>query len=224
MRLNPYGVSINTLLYVTGYTTFNNAVTCSSSLNISGSTTLNKVTCLSSLNVSGISTINNLLTCSSLTVSGDSNLGPTFINNFTDPQNTFCLMGTTGNILQINASKYSRLGCSEDPKDTHILMYSGAGAYYTAIYNTGRTTLHLFGDTTSNGCLELEPKLNTSYNPLIIQGNITINSNLNILGNIYAKNLPNVSTFNIIIIRSLLLNSIQYYKYDLDTRQCTTFC
>jgi hypothetical protein len=60
------------------------------------------------------------------------NLRPTFINNFTGPQNTFCLMGNTGNILQINASTYSRLGCSEDPKDTHILMYSGAGAYYRA--------------------------------------------------------------------------------------------
>jgi len=48
-------------------------------------------------------------------------------------------------------------------------------------------------------------------------------SNLNILGNIYAANLPNVSTFNIIITQSLLLNSIQYYKYDLDIRQYTTF-
>ncbi len=89
-----------------------------------------------------MSTINNLLTCSSLNVSGNSNLGPTFIINFTGPQNTFCLMGTPGNILQINASTYSRLGCSENPKDTHILMYSGAGAYYTANYNTGGATLH----------------------------------------------------------------------------------
>ena len=223
MRLNPYGVSINTSLYVTGFTTFNNAITSSSSLNVSGFTTLNKVTCLSSLNVSGISTINNLLTCSSLTVSGNSNLGPTFINNYTGPQNTFCLMGTTGNILQINASTYSRLGCSEDPKDTHITMYSGAGAYYIANYNTSGNTLHLFGDTTSNSYLKLQPLLNTSYNPLIIQGNTTINSNLNVLGNIYAANLPNVSTFNIIITQSLLLNSIQYYKYDLDIRQYTTF-
>jgi hypothetical protein len=93
-------------------------------------------------------------------------------------------MGTTGNILQINASTYSRLGCSEDPKDTHILMYSGAGAHYTANYNTCGTTLHLFGDTTSNSYLKLEPKLNTSFNPLIIQGHTTMNSNLNILGNI----------------------------------------
>jgi hypothetical protein len=59
MRLNPYGVSINRSLYVTGLTTFNNNISCVSSLNISGFTTLNKTTCLSSLNVSGISTINN---------------------------------------------------------------------------------------------------------------------------------------------------------------------
>ncbi len=69
-----------------------------------------------------------------------SNLGPTFINYFTGPQNAFCLMGTTGNILQINASTYSRLECSEDPKDTHITMYSGAGAYYKANYNTSGNT------------------------------------------------------------------------------------
>ncbi len=47
MRLNPYGVSINTSLYITGFTTFNNAITSSSSLNVSGFTTLNKITCLS---------------------------------------------------------------------------------------------------------------------------------------------------------------------------------
>jgi hypothetical protein len=161
MRVNPYGISINTLLYVTGLSTSNNNVSCLSSLNISGFTTLNKTTCLSSLNVSGITTISNNLTSSSLTVSGNSNLGPTFINNFTGPQNTFCLMGTTGNILQINTSTFSRLGCSEDPKDTHILMYSGAGAYYRANYNANGNTLHLFGDTTSNNYLKLQPLLNT---------------------------------------------------------------
>ena len=147
-----------------------------------------------------------------------------FFNNFTGPQNTFCLMGTTGNILQINTSTYSRLGCSEDPKDTHITMYSGGGAYYIANYNETGNTLHLFGDTnaTSFNYLKLQPSLNTSYNPLIVQGNTTINSNLNVLGNIYAANLPNVSTFNIVITKSVLINSGQYYKYDLDLRPYTT--
>jgi hypothetical protein len=196
VRLNPYVVSINTLLYVTGLTTFNNNVSCLSSLNISGFKTLNKNTCLSSLNVSGITTISNNLTSSSLTVSGDSNLGPIFINNYLGPQNTFCLIGTTGNILQVNTSTYTRLGCSEDPKDTHILMYGGAGAYYMANYNKTGNTLHLFGDTTSNRYFKLHPLLNTSYNPLIVMGNATINSNLIVVGNIYDANLPNVSTFN----------------------------
>ncbi len=179
MRLNPYGVSINTSLYVTGFTTFNNAVTSSSSLNVSGSTILNRTTCSSSLYVSGITTINNSLTCSSLTFSGNSNLGPTFVKNFTGQYNTFCLIGTTGYILIINASSYSRLGTSEDPKDTHILMYSGGGAHYRANYNTIGTTFHIFGDsnTSSFNYLKLESNLNTSYNPLIIQGNTTINSN-----------------------------------------------
>jgi hypothetical protein len=131
-------------------------------------------------------------------------------------------MGTTGNILQINTSTYSRLGCSEDPKDTHITMYSGAGAYYMANYNETGNTLHSFGDTTSNSYLKLQPLLNTSYNPLIVMGNATMNSNLNVVGNIYAANLPNVSTFNIVITKSVLINSGQYYKYDLDLRSYTT--
>jgi hypothetical protein len=102
-------------------------------------------------------------------------------------------------------------------------MFKNAGIYYSSNYNTSGNTLHLFGDSTSNNYLKLQPLLNTSYNPLIVQGNATINSNLNILENIYAKNLPNVSRFNIIITQSVLLNSSTFYKYDLDLRLYTTF-
>ncbi len=34
-----------------------------------------------------------------------------------------------------------------------------------------------------------------------------MNSNLNMLGNMYAANVPNVSKFNIVITTSVLLNS-----------------
>ncbi len=44
MRFNPYGISINKSLYVTGFTIFNNAATCTSSLKVSGATTLNNTT------------------------------------------------------------------------------------------------------------------------------------------------------------------------------------
>jgi hypothetical protein len=44
-----------------------------------------------------------------------------------------------------------------------------------------------------------------------------------LIENIYAKNLPNVSRFNIIITQSVLLNSSTFYKYDLDLRLYTTF-
>jgi hypothetical protein len=206
MRINPYGVSINTSLYITGFTTFNNNVTCTSSLNVSGT-----------------ATINNLLTSSSLNVSGTSNIGPLYINNYTGLLNTFFQIGTTGNILNV-CGNYSRYGCSEDPSDTHITLYKGAGAAYIANYNTSGNTLHLFGDTnaTSNTYLKLQPNLNTSYNPFIIQGNTTMNSNLNILGNVYAANLPNVSTFYIIITKAVTVNSNHFYKYDIDLRLYTT--
>ncbi len=101
-----------------------------------------------------------------------------------------------------------------------MIMYSGGGYYCRVNYNTSGNTLDWFGDTNtpSNNYLKLEPNENPSYNPFIIQGNTTINSNLNILGNIFAANLPNVSVFNIIIIKSVLLNSSTYYKFDLDLR------
>jgi hypothetical protein len=158
------------------------------------------------------------------TVLSPSNIGPLFINNFTGLQNTFLQIGTTGNILNIT-SNYSKYGISEDPNETHILMFQvkGAGIYYSANYNTSGNTLHLFGESTSKNYLKLQPLLNTSYNPLIVQGNTTINSNLNILENIYAKNLPNVSEFNVIISQSVLLNSSTFYKHDLDLRLYTTF-
>ena len=174
MRLNTVGTSINTSLYISGTTRLNNTTTCTSSLNVSGTTTLsNNVTCASSLNVSGTS-----------------NIGPLFINNFTG--NTFLKIGTTGNILNIT-SNYSKYGTSEDPEDTNIRMFKNAGIYHSINYNTSGNTFHLFGDSTSNSYLKLEPLLNTSYNPLIVMGNTTMNSNLNILENVYAKNLPNVS-------------------------------
>jgi hypothetical protein len=49
-----------------------------------------------------------------------------------------------------------------------------------------------------------------------------MNSNLDILGTIYAGNLPNVSTYNIVITQTVLINFSTYYKYDLDLRQYTS--
>ena len=43
------------------------------------------------------------------------------MNNFTGLQNTFFQIGTTGNILNISGT-FSKFGCSEDPKDSHIFM------------------------------------------------------------------------------------------------------
>ncbi len=42
-RLYPYGISTNTSLYVTGFTTFNDAATCASSLNMSGTSPINSL-------------------------------------------------------------------------------------------------------------------------------------------------------------------------------------
>ncbi len=74
-------------------------------------------------------TINNLLTCSLLNLSIISNIGPLSINNFTGTRKTFFRNGTTGNILIIQISQYSTLGCSESLNGTHIIMYSGGGSY-----------------------------------------------------------------------------------------------
>jgi hypothetical protein len=44
MRLNTVGTSINTTLHISGTTILKNSTTCSSSLNVSGITTLNSGT------------------------------------------------------------------------------------------------------------------------------------------------------------------------------------
>ena len=71
-------------------------ITCISSLNISGNTTLNNITtCGSSLNVSGNTTLNNITTCgSSLNVSGN-----TLFNNITTMNSSLNVNGNTTGIL-----------------------------------------------------------------------------------------------------------------------------
>ena len=212
-------------LNVSGTVILNNATSCLSNLNVSGATTIsNQITCLSSLNISGTATINNQISClSSLNVSGTSNLGPLYINNSIGTQNTFLQIGTTGNILTIRGSVYTTLGCSEGTNDTHITLFSGAGAYYKVNYNTSGSTQQVFGDTTGNNYLTLQPNLNYCNNPFVIVGNTTINSNLNILGKVYASNLPNVSNFLISLNSTCTIGSSSYYKYDIDLTKYTTY-
>jgi hypothetical protein len=243
MRLNSSGISVNTSFYVSGTAILNNQLTCLSTLNVSGTAILNNqltclsnfnvsgtvilnnaTSCLSNLNVSGATIISNQITClSSLNISGTSNLGPLYINNSIGTQNTFLQIGTTGNILTIRGSVYTTLGCSEDTNDTHITLFSGAGAYYKVNYNTSGSTQHIFGDTTGNDYLTLKPNLNYCNNPFVIVGNTTINSNLNILGKVYASNLPNVSNFLISVNTTCTVGSSSYYKYDIDLTKYTTY-
>ena len=76
MRVNPYGVSMNTSLYVSGNTILNNATSVFGTLNVSGpSTFYSNATYISSLNVSGFTHLsNNTTVLSSLNVSGFTNL------------------------------------------------------------------------------------------------------------------------------------------------------
>ena len=244
MRLNSSGISVNTSFYVSGTAILNNQLTCLSTLNVSGATTIsnqitclsnlnvsgattisNKITCLSSLNISGTATINNQISClSSLNVSGTSNLGPLYINNSIGTQNTFLQIGTTGNILTIRGSAYTILGCSESQLDTNISLISGSHAIYSVNYNSTLHNAHIFGDTiTTTNYLSLQSGLNYSNNPFIIAGNTTMNSNLNILGKVYATNLPNVSNFLISVNTTCTVGSSSYYKYDIDLTKYTTY-
>ena len=176
-----------------------------------------------SLYISGVTTLNNATTCtSSLNVSGVSNLGPLYINNGVGTQNTFFQIGTTGNILTVRGSGYTKLGCSENSDDAHITLIRGSGAYYRVNYGTPES--HLFGDTTGNNFLALLPTYNYSRNPFIIEGNSTMLSNLNIIGNIKASNIATQSPFYITVTSPSYLNILisSYYKYDIDLRLYTT--
>ncbi len=76
----PGATTLSSSLNVSGVTTLNNTATCISSLHVSSVTTLNNTTILSSsLNVSGVTTLNSSTACrSSLNVSG-----VTTLNNYT---------------------------------------------------------------------------------------------------------------------------------------------
>ena len=211
----PNGITSTSSSYVV-VKQLSQPITCSSSLNVSGYTTLsNNTTMNSSLNVNGITTLNNAL----------------FINNH-NTQNTYFKIGTTGNILNIaNSTVY--LGCSENIYDTHIALYganTNAGAsYYRSAYNTAGNAFHVFGDITGNTFFTSSNLYNYSNQPfiaaqsLLVSGNSTFNSNVNVNANIYANNLQNKSPFSITFTTQCQINNNTYYRYDLDLRYYTTY-
>ena len=215
MRLNTTGISMNTSFYVSGTAILNNATSCLSTLNVSGATILNNATsCLSNLNVSGATTISNQISClSNLNVSG----ATTISNQIT------CLssLNISGTAILNNATS-----CLS------FLNVSGA----TTINNqmTCVSSLNVSGTTTINNQMTCVSSLNISgiailnntiscLSSLNISGNTTINSNLNILGKVYAVNLPNVSNFLISFNTTCTVGSSSYYKYDIDLTKYTTY-
>ena len=77
-------------------------------------------------------------------------------------------------------------------------------------------TLNISGIAILNNTISCLSSLN-------ISGNTTINSNLNILGKVYAVNLPNVSNFLISFNTTCTVGSSSYYKYDIDLTKYTTY-
>ena len=219
MRINPYGITMNTSLYVTGPAIFNNDVsilgtlTCNtmdiitteiiigdttldSKLFVSGSSMFqNAATCLSSLNVIGATTHSGATTAiSTLNVSG-----VTTLNNATTCIGKLSIAGNVNQNINDNtalimdAGGNGRLGflkqAGYQPK---ISTISGSSIIFTSLTG-GNLTQSITNTTTFQDLMAL-----SSNGTLSVSGNANILSGFNVSGNTTLNNLVTcVSSLNI---------------------------
>ena len=171
-------------------------MTCKSSLNVSGITTLaNDVSCLSSLNVSGTFSIGSVTPTSQ------------FLCAMSDG---FTWLGTSYNVYDTHVSLF---------KNGSANYSINRGTANSHLFGDTSGTTYLNLNSTNN--YSNNPFVMASS--LTVSGNTIMNSNLNVNANIYANNLSNKTPFNIFVQNSCQINSTTYYRYDLDLRYYTTY-
>ena len=219
MRINPYGITMNTSLYVTGPAIFNNDVsilgtlTCNtmdiitteiiigdttldSKLFVSGSSMFqNAATCLSSLNVIGATTHSGATTAiSTLNVSG-----VTTLNNATTCIGKLSIAGNVNQNINDNtalimdAGGNGRLGfLKQGGYQPKISTISGSSIIFTSLTG-GNLTQTITNTTTFQDLMAL-----SSNGTLSVSGNTNILSGFNVSGNTTLNNLVTcVSSLNI---------------------------
>ena len=157
MRINPYGVTVNTKLNVSSTTTLNNDVTCISNLNVLGNVIFNNAfTCSSSLNVTGRTIIGS-------DINNYSDSVVEMYKNFNIRKNVLNLIGSGERVdLRVGNGTTNSYFSMEEGND--IKLYNPIGNITLNSYNTAGNTISL-----------LAPQVNVSKN-LMVAGSISANN------------------------------------------------
>ena len=227
MRVNPYGVSVNTSFYVSGNTILNNATSIFGTLNVSGpSTFYNNTTYISSLNVSGFTNLsNNTTLLSSLNVSGFTNL-----SNNTTLLSSLNISGRTiigSNIYNYSDSVLEAYKNFSIRKNVSGLIGSGDRVELKVGLGTSQSymsmeegyDINLINSLGNISLYSLNTTANTTINLNAI--NTMVSNDLNVKGRVYASNIPS-EIFNFSCSTTCTLNNATYYKYDIDLTKYTT--
>jgi hypothetical protein len=167
------------------------------------------ITCFSSLNVNGYTTLNNNVTCkNNLTVDGA--LFCSSINS-----STTTVLSSSLNSL----STYSSLNIS-NLQSTSNTIFSNLNSI-SAYSSLNISNLQSTSTTILNNLNSLSSCSILNVNNLNVSGTSIFNNDVTANSNLYALNLPKKSTFNIIMLTPCMIGSTTYYKYDLDLRLYT---
>jgi hypothetical protein len=167
-------------------------MTCMSSLNVSGYTTLfSNATCMNNLNINGA------LYCSSI--------------------NSETTLGLTNNLNSL--STYSNLNIS-NLQSTSTTIFNNLNSLST-YSNLNISNLQSTSTTILNNLNSLSSCSILNVNSLNVIGTSVFNNDVTAKSNLYALNIPKKVMFNCDITIPCTIGSTTYYKYDLDLRLYT---
>jgi hypothetical protein len=212
----PGNITSNSTHYVV-VTQLSQPITCFSSLNVSGYTTFNNnVTCKSNLTVDGA------LFCSSINSSTTTVLSSRLNSLSTYSYLNISNLQSTSNTIFSNLnsiSTYSNFNIS-NLQSTSNTIFSNLNSIST-YSNFNISNLQTTSTTIFNNLNSLSSCSILNVNNLNVSGTSVFNNDVTANSNLYALNLPKKSTFNIIILIPCIIGSTTYYKYDLDLRLYT---
>jgi hypothetical protein len=217
-------------------------MTCMSSLNVSGYTTLfSNATCMNNLNINGalycssinsetstsiFNNLNSLSTYSNLNISNLQSTSTTIFNNLNSLStysnlNISNLQSTSTSIFNnLNSlSTYSYLNIS-NLQLTSTTIFNNLNSLST-YSNLNISNLQSTSTTILNNLNSLSSCSILNVNSLNVIGTSVFNNDVTAKSNLYALNIPKKIMFNCDITIPCTIGSTTYYKYDLDLRLYT---
>jgi hypothetical protein len=221
-NLTSNNLSINTTLNVSGNTIINGSLTLNSSFSITNNSLLNNLLVNTSLYVSNNSIFNQNLNVLNLSVSNNTILpGNNTLNSNLNISNLSIIgtISTTSNLnisnnLKLNNTKLnSSLAVSSFSIFNGIALNSSLVVSGNSILNsiTNNSSLYISGQSIIQGNTSINSNLNILQNAIlnntIVNNNVTFNSSLNINGN------SNINNLN---LKGIFTNKLPNYNFNSD--------